>query len=233
MAHERILVIEDDPAVARAIRFSLAGYGFEVASASTAAEGQKALEGSAPSLVLLDLGLPDMDGLDLCAQIRAQSNVPIIILTARGAEHEKIIALEGGADDYITKPFGMGELLARIRVALRHAAQTSPSGAARIISVGELVINLDAHQVVVRGQLVHLTPTEFKLLGTLARNSGRMSTHQMLLREVWGLGYGADTQLLRLFISQIRAKVEQDPTEPIYIVTEPGVGYRFALADEQ
>ncbi|MDQ6695049.1 MAG: response regulator transcription factor [Chloroflexota bacterium] len=233
MARERILVIEDDQAVARAIRFSLEGYGFDVDSAATGLDGHAALRCSAPSIVLLDLGLPDMDGLDLCSQIRAQSSVPIIILTAWGAEHEKIIALEGGADDYITKPFGMGELLARIRVALRHAAQASPSSELRSISVGDLAIDLAAHQVRVCDRPVHFTPTEFKLLETLAKNAGRMSTHQMLLREVWGAGYGADTQLLRLFISQVRAKVEQDPTEPIYIITEPGVGYRFALTDER
>jgi two-component system KDP operon response regulator KdpE len=229
---DRILIIEDDPAISRAVRISLTGFGYEVLTAATGAEGYELVRRAAPSAVLLDLGLPDIDGLDLCSRIRAESTVPIIILTARGAEHEKITALEGGADDYVTKPFGMGELLARIRVGIRHATQTTPSNPEPPIRSGDVVIDLAAHQVSVRGEPVHLTPTEFKLLETLARNAGRMSTHRMLLREVWGTGYGADTQILRVFINQLRTKLGEDPAEPRYIVTEPGVGYRFSAAND-
>lgn len=231
MPNERILVIEDDPAIVRAIRIGLTGFGYEVLAATTGEEGHNLAKQAAPQVVLLDLGLPDMDGLDLCTQLRAESKVPIIILTARGAEHEKITALEGGADDYVTKPFGMGELLARIRVATRHAGQNATSDALHVIRAGNLVVDIAAHQVTRRGEPIHLTPTEFKLLETLARNAGRMSTQQMLLREVWGSGYGLDTQILRVFINQLRTKLEDDPTEPQYIMTEPGVGYRFRPVD--
>jgi two-component system KDP operon response regulator KdpE len=227
MPDDRILVIEDDPAIIRAIRIGLTGFGYEVLTASTGAEGYDLAIRAGPQLVLLDLGLPDMDGLDLCAQIRAESQVPVIILTARGAEHDKIAALEGGADDYVTKPFGMGELLARIRVAIRHTGPTAPSDGASSIRAGDLVVDVAAHRITMKGRPVHLTPTEFKLLETLARNAGRMSTQRMLLKEVWGSGYGSDTQILRVFINQLRAKLEDDPAEPEYILTEPGVGYRF------
>lgn len=229
MSSERVLVIEDDVAITRAVRISLEGFGFDVLTAATGAEAERLSRRYAPQVILLDLGLPDMEGLDLCARIREWSAVPIIVITARGAEHEKITALEGGADDYVTKPFGMGELLARIRVALRHAAQAASAGALAAIHAGDLLIDLEAHLVKVRGQEVHLTPTEFKLLETLARNAGRMSTHALLLREVWGSGYAGDTQLLRVFINQLRTKIEDDPSEPQYIVTEPGIGYRFLL----
>jgi two-component system KDP operon response regulator KdpE len=231
MPDNRILAIEDDPAVVRAIRIGLTGFGYEVLTATTGAEGYDLATRAEPQLVLLDLGLPDMDGLDLCVRIRAESHVPIIILTARGAEHDKIAALEGGADDYVTKPFGMGELLARIRVAIRHTGHGVPLNAASSIRAGDLVVDIAAHLITMRGRTIHLTPTEFKLLETLARNAGRMSTQRMLLKEVWGAGYGSDTQILRVFINQLRAKLEDDPSEPEYILTEPGVGYRFRPAD--
>ncbi|HMA36854.1 MAG TPA: response regulator transcription factor [Chloroflexia bacterium] len=231
MAGERILLIDDEPAVQRAIRLSLEGYGFVADTAATGTAGWiKALQAPRPQVVLLDLGLPDLDGLEVCARIRAGSAVPIIILTAREAEHEKIAALDGGADDYVTKPFGMGELLARIRVALRHVPGAPAS--AEPLRIGDLVIHPAAHQVRVRDTPVHLTPTEFKLLATLAANAGRVSTHRYLLREVWGAGYAADSQLLRVFIGQVRTKIERNPADPEYILTEPGVGYRFRVADE-
>jgi two-component system KDP operon response regulator KdpE len=234
MAGERILIVDDEPTVTRAIRISLEGYGFMVETAATGAAGlARALAKPPPQVVLLDLGLPDLDGLEVCARIRTQSQVPIIVLTARDAEYEKITALEGGADDYVTKPFGMGELLARIRVALRHAGRDGvPAVAGTVIRVGDLQIDPAAHQVQVAGNAVHLTPTEFKLLATLAGNAGRVTTHRVLLREVWGSGYGADTQLLRVFIGQLRNKIEPDPAAPEYILTEPGVGYRFRTADD-
>jgi two-component system KDP operon response regulator KdpE len=231
MPNDRILVIEDDRAIIRAIQISLTGFGYEVLTATTGVEGYDLSKHAAPQVVLLDLGLPDMDGLDLCARIRAESKVPIIILTARGAEHDKITAFEGGADDYVTKPFSMGELLARIRVAVRHAAQSAPSNAAPVIRVCDLVMDVAAYQVTMRGQPVHLTPTEFKLLEILVRNAGRMSSQKMLLKEVWGSGYRSDTQILRVFINQLRTKLEDDPSEPQYILTEPGVGYRFRAPD--
>lgn len=231
MAGERILIIDDEPAINRAIRISLEGYGFVVDTAGTGADGYaRALQRPLPQLVLLDLDLPDMDGLGVCIRLRAQSAVPIIVLTARGAEYEKITALEGGADDYVTKPFGMGELLARIRVALRHAG-TLPADPPTAIQIGELRIDPVVPQVMVRGQAVHLTPTEFKLLLQLATNAGQVSTHRSLLRDVWSSGYGADTQLLRVFIGQLRTKLEANPAEPEYIVTEPGIGYRFRPTD--
>lgn len=226
MASERVLIIDDEPTVTRALRISLEGYGFAVDTAATGHAGYaKALQTPLPQLVLLDLGLPDLDGLEVCTRIRAHSRVPIIVLTARDAEYEKITALDGGADDYVTKPFGMGELLARIRVALRRAEGAAP--AAGPLRIGDLVIDVAAHQVRVRDRPVRLTPTEFTLLATLAANAGRVCTHRHLLREVWGSGYGADTQLLRVFIGQVRAKVETNPAEPEYILTEPGIGYRF------
>ncbi|HUS14277.1 MAG TPA: response regulator transcription factor, partial [Chloroflexia bacterium] len=213
MAGDRVLIIDDEPAVTRAIRISLEGYGFVVDTAGTGASGYaRALATPRPQIILLDLGLPDQDGLDVCTRLRAHSTVPIIVLTARDAEYEKITALEGGADDYVTKPFGMGELLARIRVALRHARGAPPT--VEPVRIGDLVIDAGAHQVHVRDAPVHLTPTEFKLLATLAANAGRVSTHRYLLREAWGSGYGADTQLLRVFIGQLRAKIERNPAEP-------------------
>src|SRR5437870_3537209 len=157
MSRERILIIEDDPAITRAIQIGLSGFGFEVITATTGREGYDLVRRSAPQVVLLDLGLPDIDGLDLCIRIRAESSVPLIILTARGAEHEKITALESGADDYVTKPFGMGELLARIKVAIRHASQGLPSDRIPTIRAGDLLIDFQSHQVFVKGQLVHLT----------------------------------------------------------------------------
>jgi two-component system KDP operon response regulator KdpE len=231
MAGERILVIEDEPTVAQAIRVTLEGHGFRVDAVTTGGAGYtKAVHPPAPAVVLLDLGLPDIDGLDLCTQIRRESKVPIIVLTARDAEYEKIAALEGGADDYVTKPFGMGELLARIRVALRHASG-SPVALGTPTRIGELVLDPGAHQVTVQGTPIHLTRTEFKLLTALVTNAGRVSTHEMLLRAAWGSGYGADTQLLRVFIGQLRTKIEPDPAHPVYIRTEPGLGYRFRAPD--
>ena len=232
MAGERILIIDDEPPLSRAVRISLEGYGFVVDTATTGADGYaRALQRPLPQIVLLDLGLPDMDGLEVCFRVRTRSTVPIIVLTARDAEYEKIAALDGGADDYVTKPFGMGELLARIRVALRHAG-TLPADPPAVLQIGDLRIDPVAHQVTVRGQVVHLTLTEFKLLLHLATNAGRVSTHRALLREVWGSGSSVDTQLLRVFIGQLRTKLEVNRADPDYIRTEPGVGYRFRAADE-
>ncbi|MGI8587115.1 MAG: response regulator transcription factor [Chloroflexia bacterium] len=233
MPGERILVVEDDPAVSRALQIGLVGYGFTPMLVSTGEAGyEQAVSNPPPGVVLLDLGLPDVDGLEVLVRIRQSSMVPIIVLTARGAEHEKVTALEDGADDYVTKPFSLSELLARIRVALRHTAHQGVANPSHLLQVGALGIDLAAHEVTVNGLAVHLTRTEFKLLETLARNAGRLSTHGMLLREIRGVGYGAETPLLRVFIAQLRAKLEANPADPQYILTEPGVGYRFAPLDE-
>jgi len=232
MSGVTILVIEDDPAVSQAVAIGLAGYGFTPQVAATGAEGYRQAVGvPAPAVVLLDLGLPDEDGLALCIRIRAASAVPIIILTARGAEHEKVSALESGADDYVTKPFGLRELLARVRVALRHnVARAGPPPP--MIRIGELWISLDHRQVARAGTPVHLTPTEFALLAALVHNAGRVCTHRMLLQTIRGAGYGADTALLRVYIAQLRAKLEPHAATPRYIQTEPGVGYRLTGWDE-
>ncbi|HMA36594.1 MAG TPA: response regulator transcription factor [Chloroflexia bacterium] len=233
MPDTRILLIEDDPAVSRVVAIGLAGYAYTPVLATTGEAGVRlALTPPLPAVVLLDLGLPDGDGLAVCTRIRAVSAVPIIILTARGAEPDKVLALESGADDYITKPFGLDELLARVRVALRHAAAAGAGARGPVVAVGDLQVDLAARQVTVRGTAVHLTPTEFTLLETLVRNAGRVSTHRQLLAAIRGAGYGADTPLLRVYIAQLRAKVEAQPAAPRYIRTEPGIGYRFAAADD-
>lgn len=224
----RALIIDDEPAIARALRPALQGHDFEVATAATGAEGMSQLESFRPDLILLDLGLPDVDGVDLAAQLRLHTSAPIIVLSVRDAERDKIAALDNGANDYVTKPFGMGELMARIRVALRSVAQASQVAPAdRKLAVGELVLAPEQHEVTVRGALVHLSPTEFNLLETMMRNAGKLITHRTLLHKVWGPEYAADTQLLRVYIGQLRNKIEERPERPVYIITEPGIGYRF------
>jgi two-component system KDP operon response regulator KdpE len=186
------------------------------------------LDSFSPDLILLDLGLPDIDGVELAAQLRSRTTAPIIVLSVRDSEHDKVSALDNGANDYLTKPFGMGELMARIRVALRPVAQLpqTPS-AARRFTVGEITLDADRHEVVVRGAPVHLSPTEFNLLEVLMLNAGKLLTHRTLLHKVWGPEYAADTQLLRVYVAQLRTKIEERPDRPQYIVTEPGIGYRF------
>ncbi len=230
MPATRVLIVDDEPAIARVLRPALVGHDFNVAVAATGVEGLQQLERFGPDLILLDLGLPDVDGLDLLRRIRAASAVPVIILSVRGGEPEKISALDLGADDYLTKPFGIGELLARIRVALRHAHPDEPARQ-EPIHVGDLVIDTAAHTASIRNQPLHLSPTEFDLLALLAANAGRVSTHRTLLHRVWGPEYTSDTQLLRVYIGQLRRKIEERPERPIYILTEPGVGYRFRDPD--
>jgi two-component system, OmpR family, KDP operon response regulator KdpE len=222
----RVLVIDDEPAIARVLRPALQGHGFEVATASTGTDSLAQLDTFAPDVILLDLGLPDIDGVDLAARLRQRTTAPIIVLSVRDAEQDKIAALDNGADDYVTKPFGMGELMARIRVALRHAdpgTATAPSE----IAVGDVLLDIARHGVSVRGAPVHLSPTEFKLLEVLMRNAGKLVTHRTLLHKVWGPEYTGDTQLLRVYIAQLRARIEERPERPAYIITEPGIGYRF------
>jgi len=222
----RILVVDDEPQIGRLLTTSLGARGYEVAVAS---DGQAALDMAAswrPDLILLDLGLPTIAGLDVCRQLRAWSQVPIIVLTVRDAEQDKVAALDLGADDYLTKPFGTAELLARIRVALRHAAHLSVT-AEPVRQFGDLRIDLARRLVVVRDQAVHLTPREYDLLRVLATQAGKVLTHRLLLRAVWGGAYEQDVATLRVFVTQLRRKIEADPAHPTHILTEPGIGYRF------
>jgi len=226
----RILVVDDEPQIGRLLKTSLSARGYDVAVAE---DGRSALDLASswrPDIILLDLGLPGMDGLDVCRQIRNWSQVPIIVLTVRDAEHDKVTALDLGADDYLTKPFGTNELLARVRVALRHAARGA-SAEEPILHFGDLTIDLAHRQVTLGGHAVHLTPTEYDLLRTLATQADKVLTHRMLLRSVWGSAYEQDVPTLRVFITQLRRKIEADPTHPTYLLTEPGIGYRFQSGD--
>jgi two-component system KDP operon response regulator KdpE len=223
----RVLVVDDEPQIGRLLRTTLGAHGYEVA---VAADGQAALDQAArwrPDVILLDLGLPVLDGLEVCRRIREWSQVPIIVLTVHDAEQDKVAALDLGADDYLTKPFGADELLARIRVALRHAARNA-TPAEPLLRFGDLTIDLTRRLVALAGQEVHLTPTEYDLLKALASQAGRVLTHGMLLRSVWGSAYEHDAPTLRVFVTQLRRKIEADPAHPTHILTEPGIGYRFA-----
>lgn len=225
----RIVVIEDDPQMRRFLRAALGSSGYDVYGGETARRGLAEAAARRPDAVLLDLGLPDMDGLDVLRQLRGWSSMPVIILSARGQERVKVQALDNGADDYLVKPFGTGELLARLRVALRHASRTVAGS--EIYQAHGVKIDLTARRITARGREVHLTPTEFKLLAELVRNAGRVLTQKHLLREVWGPGHLADSHYLRLYMVQLRNKLEQDPTDPRLLLTEQAVGYR--LAEEQ
>jgi two-component system KDP operon response regulator KdpE len=219
----RILAIDDEAQIRRALRRTLESQAYEV---RTAANGQDALSmlGWHPDVVLLDLMLPDMDGLDLARDIRAQSRVPIIVLSVRGEDDLKVRALDRGCDDYITKPFSADELLARVRVALRHAAGQST---APVVEIDDLRIDFERRQLTQSGREVHLTPTEYEVLKFLVQHAGKLVTHRMLLQEVWGPDHIEETQYLHVFMSQLRRKLEPQPARPRYILTEPGVGYRF------
>jgi two-component system, OmpR family, KDP operon response regulator KdpE len=228
----RILFIDDEAQVARAVRAGLALSGFSVEWAATGKEGMERIAQWRPDVVLLDLTLPDIDGLEVCRQVREWSQVPIIVLSVRTADADKVTALELGADDYITKPFSMSELIARIRVALRHVAERAggTGGKARF-QTGGLAIDFERRLVTTDGAEVHLTPTEYEVLKYLATNAGKVITHRTLLRAVWGPHYEDETQYLRNFIGQLRHKIEPDPARPRYLVTDPGVGYRLLTSD--
>lgn len=225
MIGSRILVVDDEPQIRRALRAGLHANGFDV---EVAADGESALDMSAlhpPDAVILDLGLPGIDGTEVIRRLREWSTVPIIVLSVRGSERDKVLALDAGADDYLTKPFGMEELLARIRVALRHA--TSRASVEPVLEFGDLRVDL-ARRVVTRAGLeIHLTPTEYDLLRELALNAGRVLTHHMLLSRIWGPASSDEVGYLRVYVNQLRRKIEPDPARPRYIITEPGVGYRF------
>ena len=224
-AERVILVIEDEPQVVRFLKASLSSHGFRIIEAETGQRGLIEASARVPDLVLLDLGLPDMDGVDVARRLREWSAVPIIVLSARGQERDKIEALDAGADDYLTKPFGIGELLARIRVALRHAA--SVGDGEPVVSVGDLRVDLSARTVQRGGSEVRLTPIEFRLLAMLARNAGKVVTQRQLLKEVWGPSAVGQAHYLRVYMAQLRHKLEAEPARPRLFVTEPGVGYRL------
>ena len=224
---ERILVVDDEVAMRRALATNLRVRGYKVDLAVT---GEQALDMAArhhPDLVILDLGLPGMDGLEVIRGLRGWTTVPIMILSARGTEPDKVAALDAGADDYLTKPFGTDELLARLRVALRHAARGATDEP--VFSTGALRVDLAARQVFVNDQEIHLTPTEYKLLTTLVRNAGKVVTHRLLLKEVWGPNAVEHTHYLRVYMTQLRHKIEGDPTRPRILQTETGVGYRLRM----
>ena len=222
-----VLIIEDEPHMRRFLRASLRANGFQVVEAATAREGLSQAAGRNPEVILLDLGLPDGDGREVAHALRQTTRAPIIVLSARGQEHDKVTVLDLGADDYLTKPFGMGELLARIRVARRHAALPGGSDASGIYEAQQLKVDLAARTVHRDGKEVHLTPTEYKLLGELIRQAGRVVTHRQLLHEVWGANYVEQTHYLRVYMAQLRHKLEKDPTRPRLLLTEPGIGYRL------
>jgi two-component system KDP operon response regulator KdpE len=222
----RLLLIEDEPEIRRFLRVSLVGHGFDLTECQTGREGLLRAAEAPPDIVLLDLGLPDIDGLQFIQELRGWSAVPIVVLSARGAEHDKIQALDAGADDYLTKPFGVGELLARVRVALRHARQGTEPGEPTVTS-GPLRIDLAARQVTLDGHEVRLTPTEYRLLALLARHAGKVVTHRQLLKDVWGPEAVHETHYLRVYLAQLRQKLDDVPAQPRFLLTEPGVGYRL------
>jgi two-component system KDP operon response regulator KdpE len=222
-----VLIVEDEPQMRRFLRAALTSRPFRILEASTSAEAVLLATSHNPELILLDLGLPDGDGIELARRIRGWSAVPIIVISARGRETDKVEALDAGADDYLTKPFGLDELLARMRVALRHARDASASSGAPIVEAGPLTIDLDRREVRKAGLPVKLTPTEFRLLAYLARHAGRVVTHAQILREVWGGSSSALPHHVRVHMADLRRKIEDDPARPKLLVTELGVGYRL------
>lgn len=228
----RVLVVDDEPQIIRFLRPSLTAAGYDVEVAATGAQALRLAATAAPDVLVLDLGLPDMDGKEVIRQLRVWSQVPIVVLSARDRETEKIAALDLGADDYVNKPFAIGELMARLRVALRRAGKESEAAGGRQISVGRLALDEELHSVMLEGERVKVTPKEFDLLQLLMRNADRVLTHRQLLTSVWGPAHGDDTQYLRVFIGQLRQKIERDPAAPRLILTEPGIGYRL-VSDEE
>ncbi len=224
----RVLLVEDDKEIRAFVRSSLSIEGFDVQTAVSVSEARAILKNALPDLMLLDLGLPDGDGIELVREVRKQHNLPILVVSARHQEAQKILLLDAGADDFLTKPFNVGELLARIRVALRHRG-TSLAAAVTQYALDDLQVDLASHVVQCRGETLHLTPTEFKLLARLVRSAGRVVTHKQLLADVWGNEFIDHTHYLRLYMGQLRAKIEETPAEPRYLLTETGVGYRLAV----
>ncbi len=224
----RVLVIDDEKQIRRMLKTALTGFGYDVAEASSGHEGLSQTAIFHPDLIILDLGLPDIDGTEVICRLREWTQTPIIILSVREHEQDKIGALDAGADDYVPKPFSMGELLARIRVALRHAAKTEDEP---VLSFGELTVDLAHRRVTLKGEELKLTPTEYEILKYLALQAGKVVTHKQLLKAVWGPNYQDETHYLRIYIGQLRRKIEADPSQPMYILTESGVGYRMKERD--
>lgn len=224
-----ILLVDDEPQILRLLRASLTAQGYRVIEAATGRQALSMAASQPPDLILLDLGLPDLDGLAVAREIRRWSTVPIIVLTARGLEKDKVAALDEGADDYVTKPFGTAELLARVRVALRHAARIKSGEEEPMFRSGNLTVDLAARRVWVNEKEVHLTPIEYRLLTTLVRHAGKVLTHATLLREVWGPHSEHETHYLRVFMANLRHKLESEPARPRLLLTEQGVGYRLAI----
>ena len=223
----RILLVDDETSIQRALVPLLRSRGYEVEAAATARDALAAIEERGPDLVILDLGLPDMDGLDVCTRVRERWEMPIIVLSARGAEQQKIAALDRGADDYVTKPFGPEELLARVRVALRRTLAGDEVTSGQIVR-GDLVIDVDRRRVIRKSEEIHLTPKEFELLTLMAGRPGQVLTHRVILKKIWGPNAVDQPEHLRVLMAQLRKKIEPDPAQPQYLLTEPWVGYRFA-----
>jgi two-component system KDP operon response regulator KdpE len=223
-----VLVIEDDSQIRRFLRATLGSHGYRLFEATTGEAGLVEAATRQPDIVILDLGLPDIDGLDVIRRLREWTALPIVVLSARGQERDKIAALDAGADDYVSKPFGVGELLARMRAALRHATRNPEDAGESTFTLGDLHVDLPKRQVSVAGGQVHLTPIEYRLLTTLIRHAGKVLTHHQLLIEVWGPPYADQAHYLRVYMAQLRRKLEADPARPRYLITEPGVGYRLA-----
>jgi two-component system KDP operon response regulator KdpE len=227
MSARRILVVDDEPQILRALETTLRGAGYEIETAETAETALTRAATRPPDAVILDLVLPDRGGVEVCRELRTWTSVPIIVLSAVGEERDKVEALDAGADDYVTKPFGLDELLARLRAALRRSAAPGEP----VLQIGELTIDLDKRAVFRDGMPVQLTPHEFALLRYLAQNEGRLLTHRALLREVWGPSYQTESHYLHVYVSQLRRKIEPDPTRPRYLLTEAGAGYRLTVPD--
>ena len=223
-----VVLIEDEPQIRRFLRATLTGHGYRLFEATTGADGLVEVGSRQPDVVVVDLGLPDMDGVEVIRRLREWTKVPVIVLSARGQERDKVVALDAGADDYVSKPFSADELLARIRVALRHGAGASHEGDEAVFTVGELAVDLLRRHVHVGDREVHLTPIEFKLLTALVRHAGKVVTHQQLLREVWGPSHTDQPHYVRVYMGHLRGKLEAEPARPRYLLTEPGVGYRLA-----
>lgn len=226
-----IVAIEDDPQICRFLRTSLNAHGFQLFEAATGEQGLVEIGTRQPELVILDLGLPRMDGIAVIRRLREWSNLPVIVLSARSQENDKIAALDAGADDYLTKPFSIGELLARIRVSLRHAAQLAGDNAEPLFTAGELRVDLSRRSVYMGEREIRLTPIEYRLLTVLIHNAGKVLTHRFILLHVWGPGYVEHAHYVRIYMGQLRQKLEADPTHPRYLLTETGIGYRLAYSE--
>ncbi len=228
-----ILLIEDEPQMQRFLRIVLQGQGYSFIEAQTGQEGLLQAATRLPDIILLDLGLPDIDGLEVTRRLREWSDIPIIVLSAREQEQDKIKALDAGADDYLTKPFGAGELLARIRVACRHKVMLQSTAGEPVFILDKLRVDMSRRQVFLNEQEVHLTPIEYKLLTALIQNAGKVVTHNQLLKAAWGPSYSKETQYLRVYMTQLRHKLESDPARPRFLINEPGIGYRLKINPEE